>query len=420
MTEHISFLFGSGFSVPENIPAVSAINKKMSHLKEGDFYLGTDQRAFFYQAEWRDPNGWMPGSYFDRLFAQEFTAFYCKLILGGNSDYYNYEEFYDFLTEFLRFQKRKEEINKFCELFRTTFIKAKLYIIDDYNLVWRFKRIFNQLISCLLNVPRYHEDVSYSNYPHYEPLVGCIRDSLKTKIVDVHTLNHDLFFDMLGSKHVDLWQHYSDGFTEYGSPYFGEVSFDHKSKVGTVHKSYKVRLRYYDNEYSKKLRLFKLHGSIDNYTLIQSDSPGGNHFSGKNPIRVKKDFAVREFLVERLDEKLKKYLYERPFSETYPDFLTGTTEKIRLYHDPFYDNLFLYFKNNLLNSTHLFVIGYGFQDRGINEYLENHYLIFNKPMIVIDIKKPANYIFEKYLEQITFIDKGAIGVTYDEYMQFAK
>lgn len=420
MTEHISFLLGSGFSAPENIPTVSQINKRLRQLKEDEFYLGSDQRAFFYQTEWRDPNGWMPISSIDRLFAQDFTAFYCRDVLGGNIDDFNYEIFYDYISEFLRFKKHKAEIGKFCDSFRVKNIQGSNWNSDDYNFVWRFSKIFNQLVAGLLTVPRYYEDVSYGNYPTYDPLVGLIRESLKTKIVDIHTLNHDLFFDMLGSKHVDLWQHFCDGFTEYGSPYFGEVSFEHKSELWTVRKSYKVRLRYYNNDYNKGLRLFKLHGSIDNYILLQPDSPGGSQYSRDSAVRVKKDFAIGEFLIERLDEKLQKYIYDSPFSENHPDFLTGTTEKIRLYHDPFYDNLFINFKNNLLNSTHLFVIGYGFQDRGINEYMENHFLIFNKPMIVIDIKKPESDIFERYKDQITFIDKGAIGVNYDEYMKLAK
>jgi hypothetical protein len=362
----------------------------------------------------------MPSSYLDRMFAQEFTSFYCEKILKNNTESYNYEEFYDYISEFIRFAKHKDEIARFCDSFRTSYVKDSVYDNNDHNWIWRFSKIFNQLISGLLTVPRFYEDISHSNYPYYDALVGLIRESMKTKIVDVHTLNHDLFFDMLGSKHVELWQYFSDGFTEYGSRYFGEVCIDHRTQLGTVHKSYKVRLRYYNNDYEKNLRLFKLHGSIDNYVLMQPDSPGGNYYSGKNSIRVKKDFAVSEFLIEDLDEKLKKYVYERPFTENYPDFLTGTTEKIRLYHDPFYDNLFNYFKNNLLSSTHLFVIGYGFRDRGINEYLENHYLVFNKPMIVIDIKKPDCFIFEKYKDQITFIDKGAIGVTFNQYMELAK
>lgn len=412
MKEHISFLFGSGFSVPEGIPTVNAINKRILQLKEDEFYLGSNQKAFFYKTASRDPNSWMPSSYIDRSFAQEFISFYCIKILGNNIDTFNYEEFYDFFSEFLHFEKHKSEIGEFCNEFRAKYIKTDIWYSNDQNLVWRFSKIFNQLISDLLTVPQYYEDVSFINYPPYDPLVGFIRESLKTKIVDVHTLNHDLFFDSLASKHVDLWQQFSDGFTEHGSPYFGEVSFDHKSDFWTVHKSYKTRLRYYNDEYNNNLRLYKLHGSIDNYTLQNQNSI--------DKIRVKKNFTVSEFLMERFDEKSQKYIYDKPFSEQYPDFLSGTTEKIRLYHDPFYENLFSKFKSNLCNSTHLFIIGYSFQDKGVNEFLENNYLIFNKPMIVIDIKKPNNDIFKNYQEQITFIDKGAVGLTYDEYIELAK
>ncbi|MBK9636380.1 MAG: hypothetical protein IPO63_00610 [Bacteroidetes bacterium] len=144
MTEHISFLFGSGFSAPENIPTVGAINKKLRQLKKDEFYLGSDQRAFFYQTEWRDPNGWMTSSTIDRLFAQEFIAFYCKEVLHDDLDAFNYEVFYDYFSEFLRYQKHKDAIGKFCETFRTTYIKDSVWASDDYNFVWRFSKIFNQ------------------------------------------------------------------------------------------------------------------------------------------------------------------------------------------------------------------------------------------------------------------------------------
>ncbi|MDX1938822.1 MAG: hypothetical protein SFU21_16995, partial [Flavihumibacter sp.] len=78
------------------------------------------------------------------------------------------------------------------------------------------------------------------------------------------------------------------------------------------------------------------------------------------------------------------------------------------------------FKSNLLNSQQLLVIGYGFQDRAINEFLENHFLIFNKQLIVIDIKKPDNYLFEKYSDQIIFSAKGATGHSFNEFMQWKK
>ena len=405
----LSIILGSGFSVPEGLPKVSDINNKFCNLEKDDFYLTSAQKAGFYNSDYRDPNDW--SSHTDRLFAQEFTTYYREIVIGGDTSKFNYEVFYDYITDFLRYKRDKERISSFCDRFRKQF-KNNTFLDDDHNLVWRFSKIFNQLVADLLIVPRFYEDVSYLNYPNYDPFFSFIRENLVDKTVNVHTLNHDLFFDHMASKLSSLWQSFTDGFSEYGSPYYGEVSVDHKGIDGNIHKTYKVRLRYYTGDYDNKLRLFKLHGSIDNCILHNTTT--------QEIIRVKRDFGVGDFLMEKFDKEAKKYFYEAPFAENEPDYLTGTTEKIRQYNQPFYENLFSHFKNNLLHSNLLLVIGYGFQDKGINEFIENNFLIYNKQMVVIDIIKPNSFLLEKYREQIIFSLKGSTGVSYDEYMSWSK
>ena len=409
MTPELSILLGSGFSVPEGLPTVASINSKLCNLKKDDFYLTSAQTAGFYNSDWRDPNDW--SSHMDRHFAQEFTTFYRECVLNGNTDAFNYEVFYDYIIDFLRYKKDNDRISKFCDEFRQLF-KGTTFFYDNYNLVWRFSKIFKQLVADLLVIPRFYEDVSYWNYPPYDPFFGFITENLKDRVVNVHTLNHDLFFDHMANKHSSLWQNFTDGFSEYGSPYYGQVSVDHKASDGVIHKTYMVRLRYYTGDYDNNLRLFKLHGSIDNCILRKTRI--------NETVRVKRDFGVRDFFMERFDEEAKKYAYETPFTENEPDYLTGTTEKIRHYNQPFYENLFTHFKKNLLNSNLLVIIGYGFQDKGINEFIENNYLIYDKQMVVIDIKKPDSNIFEKYQDQIIFSSKGATGLSFDEFMSWKK
>src|SRR5689334_19496554 len=103
MTPELSILLGSGFSVPEGLPTVSSINNKLRNLKENDFYLTSAQTAGFYNSDWRDPND--RSSYTDRHFAQEFTTFYRDVILNGDVEAFNYEVFYDYITDFLRYKK---------------------------------------------------------------------------------------------------------------------------------------------------------------------------------------------------------------------------------------------------------------------------------------------------------------------------
>jgi homospermidine synthase len=71
-----------------------------------------------------------------------------------------------------------------------------------------------------------------------------------------------------------------------------------------------------------------------------------------------------------------------------PDFLTGRKAKTKKYKDDYYTILFNHFKNNLDKSRALIVIGYGFKDTVINDLLIKHFDFTQKPVVIIDTKKP--------------------------------
>jgi len=133
-------------------------------------------------------------------------------------------------------------------------------------------------------------------------------------------------------------------------------------------------------------------------------------------IRLKDNYAVSRFLMEITDPKTGEQKFESLLDEVAPDFLSGTTNKSRFYTgDPYYKNLFNHFEKNLLTSELLVVIGYGFQDPGINEYLEKHFLSRGKHMVVIDPYKPKTELIEKY--KTTYIPKSVTQVTYQAYLK---
>jgi hypothetical protein len=228
--------------------------------------------------------------------------------------------------------------------------------------------------------------------------------------IKVHTLNHDLFFDWLGHHHADLWQNFSDGFELAGSPFYGNVSYVfNQGTQNKVTKSYKIKLSRFVDKFDKPICLYKLHGSVFN-TIVYTPHPD------QKIIRLKDNYAVSRFEIEIYDEKKNEYRFEHLWDEVAPDFLSGTTAKTRHYtNDPYYKNLFEYFKENLQKSELLIVIGYGFQDPGINEYLENDFLISGKRMIVIDPYKPKTDLIEKY--NSVLIQKSVTQVTYNEYIE---
>jgi hypothetical protein len=167
-------------------------------------------------------------------------------------------------------------------------------------------------------------------------------------------------------------------------------------------------LQYYTGNYEKSLRFFKLHGSIDSYILRTGQRD--------QELRVKKDFRVRDFLLEKFDQSSKTYQYEKPFTDTFPDFLSGTTETIRKYNLPFYDSLLTHLKENLMAASNLVIIGYGFGDKGINDYIEKYYLIYRKPLSIVDIRESEVPILQPFKDQITWYLSGVSGHSYNEYL----
>jgi homospermidine synthase len=77
--------------------------------------------------------------------------------------------------------------------------------------------------------------------------------------------------------------------------------------------------------------------------------------------------------------------------------------------------LFKHFQKNLSDSELLVVIGYGFRDEEINNYLKKYFLTKNRPMIIIDPKEPPANFIDEY--KSVYIPKSVIEVTHQEYFE---
>ncbi|MFI5163433.1 MAG: hypothetical protein ACHQHN_19295 [Sphingobacteriales bacterium] len=362
--------------------------------------------AGFYNGEYRDPNAKM--TLMDRCFAEEFVDFYVQTVLGGDHDIFNYEKFFDYFDEYLHEKLHQGEIEQFCDSYNKKYGRNSRYD-NGLNYISRFLNIFNQLVGSLLTNAKYYENISYTGgYPRYEHLSRLIKELLKNYRVHVHSLNHDMLFDHIGNTVSGIFEHYCDGFEEAGSKYFGEFHYREMVNDKEFHKMYHVRLHYYVGNYDKRLSFFKLHGSIDYYPVhLQHDH---------RPVTIKRDYGVGEVLLERFDEGKQRFFYENPFTNKYPAYLTGTTQKIKRYKEGFYSNLFQHFNDNLQHCEKLIVIGYGFQDPGINEILEQYYLSKGKKVIVVDIRMPDSPLVEKYADCFIYAGGGLSDIIYKNYV----
>jgi hypothetical protein len=153
-----------------------------------------------------------------------------------------------------------------------------------------------------------------------------------------------------------------------------------------------IRLSYFTNRFDTRFRLYKLHGSIDQYPFKHEDG------SPKEYIKIKKGVNISN-LYKEVKDKDGQLRYENDFTNYYADFLSGTSSKILRYSDDgYYKEVFAHFKTNLTKSDRLIIVGYGCRDSKINEYILENYDYRNKETIIID-PYPSNEV-EAFAEKV--------------------
>jgi len=344
----ISLLLGAGFSVNKGYPTASMLNEKITKLKATDFTVAPNGSVFLLEDGQEDIFANAANKIFKR-FTLELIAFY------GSTCNFNYEEFFDYYKNINRPENRDVAFERFCDAFR-----GKLGIEDDnHALISMHNSIFNQIISGLL-VDRegnhFYKRIHHMGaYPGYNGFLACIQSWGKENVLHIHSLNHDLFLESLN--HTDTINgELSDGFTELGSPYYGGL------KSGD-----KIRLSYYSGIYDTNYRLYKLHGSLDQYPFHARD--------GRIDAYIKTKYGIgdTDFYKEQQNDE-GKLEYVNDFINYFPDFLSGTTSKILRYKDPiYYEEIFKTFEANLQASELLVLVGYGCGDSEINNIIFNNF-----------------------------------------------
>ncbi len=353
----ISLLLGAGFSVNRGYPTAVELNTKITELKPTDFTISTSG-AFAWLHGKPDPFKKSTSYYGSKLFVLEYIAFYCR------QNTFDYEQFYDDLQAKLKGESVEEEFGYFCNAFKEIHNIQR----DIGDILFEANKIFNQIISALIkdrDGNKYYDTVSHGhpNWRNYSGFTRCLEAWSASDIIHVHTLNHDLFFETLKSSDI-LKGELDDGFTELGSPFYGELDGS------------KVRLRYFTNSFQSKFRLYKLHGSLDQY-------PFHSQNGAVEYIKIRYGVSLEDLYKEVLNDK-DELSYDNDFTNYHSDFLSGTTSKILRYREPaYYEPIFQHFEQNLRDSTVLIIIGYGCGDSEINDLIDKHFPK-NREVYIVD------------------------------------
>jgi len=386
----ISFLIGSGFSIPIGLPPTGKINERLQNIKESEIIIHTSQDARFLREGETDPNAdhMNPER---RRFIEEFLIFYNENILKEN-EHFHYEDFYDFYSSILRGGDVPDNYSKFLDAFEKR--KEKKYSSD---FLFNFDLTFNQLIAGLIHKPFERCSLGKPYHPNFKAFLLLLEELKKYNIIHLHSLNHDLYMEYLCQSET-LSSNIDDGFEEIGSPFYGNLY--------SKNERYMVRIPRFIDKFVKRFRYYKLHGSINNYWFKDDES--------STLIRLKWGLGNTDVFKEINDKGVLKYNNSPLYFHS--DFLSGTTSKIRRYDKGhYYPLMFNYFVENLKNSDHLIIIGYGFGDRKINELIESHFGISDSNKIfVIDINKPNIPLLEQ--DNVFYIDGGVVEMDINEIL----
>jgi len=383
----ISFIIGSGFSIPAKLPSASQLNKRFSKIDASEICVHTSELAWFLNGQ-NDPNAFWMGIE-ERNFIQKFLEFYNSNILRGK-DNFDYEEFYDFYDKLI-------VSNNYPVKLHNIFKKIKGNNNDESDLqqmLLKFDSYFNQLIKDKLSKKFKKVHHGPGHPPKYWKFLSLLEELKKKYIINIHSLNHDLFFETLASSD-SIEGELDDGFEENGSPYYGKLEDDYED--------YNVRLSRFTNKYVKKFRLFKLHGSIDHYWVGYADDHDLLKFKSKISLHYLYKEIIRGNNIEYLNEP----------SSVVPVFLSGKESKIKqYYYGDYYPKVFKHFVSNLEKSSTLIIIGYGFRDDEINNYIVDFMKNKSKKIFVIGSKnKPKHQILNH--GNVIYQDGGVENIDYE-------
>jgi hypothetical protein len=375
-------VIGAGFSRAADFPTGNDLNQKFFESMENKILnMSSDEWVWDEYDDATSNNGRLNSDYLNISYLlSEFVECYqrefCRI--------FNYEEFYDWFRDKYNNQELLEELAlKVNERLKKDFKidDSSEHIIKEPNINHYNKiyKSFNYLIGDLLLRP--YKRVEKKDY--YKVFIDYLNHFEE---IEIYSLNHDLLIEFLLS---EFNINYSDGFTTNNSPIRGD-----NNEI----------LKIFDNYYPNKIRLYKLHGSID-YHLFEEmieegaiSRPTGKYWYYKPGTYHNKHFAKRIDL--STNEVVQKYNFN-----TLPQFLTGKNKMDFIQGQHFYGDLYDNFVKTFINCTELLTIGYSFADLHINSVIKSSIDKYNFKIVNVNPGQKFPYRKDYTTKSFVNIDK---------------
>jgi SIR2-like domain len=308
------FLLGSGTSIDAGMPDVETITRQ---VVSGEGVFLHSANVFLINAD--NPNYARYRPPVEPVLA--FVGDLCELAHG----YYGRDPNYEEISQIAR--QIDDALSGEYESAAVTPLVSELvrrdYSDGDYG---RLREVTELTHKYITDTVRHLLDKPPERLDHLDAILEACA---QLRDVDLATLNHDL---VLESALDNRTQSYSDGFDQSGED-----------------------VRLWEDEWPERVRLMKLHGSLDWWGYqIESEPWRGwvtARYRGADPIHP-----------ERLG--IADYPHDLR-----PVILTGTFDKILAYETWIFPDQHVRFQEGLRHGSHVVSIGYGFGDKAINARL---------------------------------------------------
>ncbi|ALM47829.1 hypothetical protein AMR72_02290 [Flavobacterium psychrophilum] len=385
MTKKLTVLLGAGFSANAGMPVASTIASYFNRdLKEkllcfsSSEWMWADNKDDASLNNGRLNFDWLPYSYVLNELVKQY--------INEREELNNYEDFYQYVIDISKdknlltevFEKGKAEL-----LIDKPHLNDQLEGYNDYydSYIFAFTKkqyqkltdIINYLIADILNIQISDETIfeTYSDFIEYLK---------RFDEIDIFTLNHDILLERLLRM---SGMEYSRGFNKNNSP---------------IHANGKS-IEFYNGNFDKKIRIYKLHGSLDLYRF-------DHHTQNVNVYQ--RTGAYDYFLttnyydkhrVERVNPETGEVLQEYNF-DIVPKFITGTNKTEIISADNMYKQLFDIYEQTIAKTENLLVSGYSFCDEHINTSLKK-----NENLTFINHRRSKDYPFSDNGKNITYFEE---------------
>ena len=351
MTNHLTVIRGAGFSANAGMPTANGIAERFNRdLRQ--------KLLSFSSSEWT----WIDGKSdveknngvlnFDYLaYSYVFNQLVQSYVEDRGSFIY-YEDFYQYIIDNF---KDADWVENLFLIARKALVADKPYLEDnDYSKNYLFafdhkqfskvSSILNYLIGDILAVFPTSDSNLIDIYKGFIKYISSFDE------VDIFTLNHDLLLEHV----LDInGLNYSKGFSVGNSPIANN----------------NVAIPFFNNEFDAKIRVHKLHGSLDFYQFRHYLKDGlWWQPTSKVDYYLTTNYYTKHN-AQLIDPTTKEILQDYNF-DIVPKFITGTKKTETIQNDFLYKELFENFEKTIAKSENLFISGYSFSDEHINGGME--------------------------------------------------